>query len=271
MLVQVTKKDIILKYFLENNPSQHVYEIGDLDDFFFSSCKYYAYEDEEGGIRFMALVYKGPELTVLLAFGDRNASDGQKMLSEMSAVLPDSFYAHLTPGLSQGIPEQYQRDSHGVYLKMTLPDIGKTSKTVHIQHGVERLLPHHMQDVLSFYEAAYPGNWFDPVMLETGEMFGLWDASHTQLLAVAGVHVYSPVYHVAALGNIATHPAHRNQGYCKIVTSALLRSLLDAGVKSIGLNVHSHNYAAIKVFFALGFHVAAQQEETMFSKVEVLA
>lgn len=189
----------------------------------------------------------------------------------MTTVLPNSFYAHLSPGVSHGISEQYQRDLHGGYLKMILPDLHKASQTAHIQHGVERLLPEHMQAVLTFYEVAYPGNWFDSVMLETGEMFGLWDSEHTQLLAMAGVHVYSPVYHVAALGNIATHPVHHNQGYCKVVTAALLRSLLDAGVKSIGLNVHAHNYSAIKVFFSLGFHVTAQHEEIMFSKVEPLA
>lgn len=40
------------------------------------------------------------------------------------------------------------------------------------------------------YDVAYPGNWFDPRMLDTGQYVGVRDGG--ELVAVAGVHVFSP-------------------------------------------------------------------------------
>ncbi len=55
----------------------------------------------------------------------------------------------------------------------------------------------------TLYAAAYPGNWFDSRMLGTGQYVGIWQGD--RLMAVAGIHVYSPSYKIAALGNITTH------------------------------------------------------------------
>ena len=56
-----------------------------------------------------------------------------------------------------------------------------------------------LDEVLFLYQISYPENAFDPKMLQTGQYVGYW--KNNQLLCVGGVHVYSPTYGVAALGN----------------------------------------------------------------------
>ena len=41
------------------------------------------------------------------------------------------------------------------------------------------------------YAVAYPGNWFDARMVDTGRYAGIRDGD--LLVAVAGVHVYPPL------------------------------------------------------------------------------
>ena len=83
------------------------------------------------------------------------------------------------------------------------------------------------------------------------------------LVCIAGVHVHSSIYRVAALGNIATDPALRGQGLAQRATAQLCRALLTT-VDTIGLNVKADNTAAIACYRKLGFEVAAEYEEAMF-------
>ena len=57
-----------------------------------------------------------------------------------------------------------------------------------------------------------------------------------RLVAVAGTHLVSPTYGVAAVGNVFTHPGHRRQGYASAATSAVVTELLDRGIQDVILN-----------------------------------
>lgn len=61
-------------------------------------------------------------------------------------------------------------------------------------------------------------------MIETGHYLGAFEGE--EVVAIAGVHVYSERHRVAALGNVATHPRRRGQGLATAVTAALFRQLL---------------------------------------------
>ena len=71
-------------------------------------------------------------------------------------------------------------------------------------------------------------------MLETGKYFGIREGK--KLVAVAGVHVYSREYKVAALGNITTHIDFRGKGLAAAVTGQLCQELVDEGLM-VCLNV----------------------------------
>jgi len=79
---------------------------------------------------------------------------------------------------------------------------------------------------------------------------------------VAGIHVYSPKYKVAALGNICTHPDFRGKGWGRAVTAKLCKSLLQE-IEYIGLNVKANNKTAISLYEKLGFEIVSSYFEFM--------
>ena len=115
-----------------------------------------------------------------------------------------------------------------------------------------------LDEVLAFYERAYPGTWFEPRMLETRRYVGIRDG---ELLCVAGVHVWSPAWRVAALGNVATLPEARGRGLATTACADLCRLLLDDGIEVIALNVRADNRSAILAYERLGFAHAADYVE----------
>ena len=102
-------------------------------------------------------------------------------------------------------------------------------------------------------------------MLETGQFVGIEDRVG-QLVCVAGVHVYSPAYRVAALGNITTHPDYRGQGLAAAATAALCKRIF-SDVDVIGLNVRSDNTAAIRAYHKVGFTKVADYDEWMLEEM----
>lgn len=111
-------------------------------------------------------------------------------------------------------------------------------------------------------DLANPGNWFDPGLLGTGFYTGVRRGG--RLLAVAGIHVWSPRYRVAAIGNVATHPDARGQGLGKAAVSALCHRLL-AAVDHIALNVKADNASAVALYRSLGFARVGEFHQLLLS------
>jgi predicted GNAT family acetyltransferase len=74
-----------------------------------------------------------------------------------------------------------------------------------------------------------------------------------QLVAVAGTHLVSPTYNVAAVGNVFTHPNYRGRGFGTATTSAVVDELLESGIRDIVLNVSRGNAIAVRLYERLGF------------------
>jgi ribosomal protein S18 acetylase RimI-like enzyme len=246
-----------IEAFLRQRPAMHLYELGDLDDFFWPYTTWYALR-EAGEVRALALLYTGTALPVLLTFIEEEPEPSVELLHAIRPFLPRRFYAHLSPGLEAHLEADYRLESHGIHLKMAFVD---HTRLVDIDTtGVVRLTSADRPALEALYQASYPGNWFDPRMLETGHYVGLWHGD--EIVSVAGVHVYSPRYGVAALGNITTHPQLRGQGLAARVTGRLCQLLLET-VGVIGLNVKEDNRAAIKCYAGLGFEQIAEYKEFM--------
>ena len=107
-----------------------------------------------------------------------------------------------------------------------------------------------LSEIVKLLKAAYPENWFDSRLLDTNQYYGIRESG--TLVSVAGVHVYSRRYRVAALGSIATHPEHRGKGYGTTVTARVCKSLLRE-INHMGLNVKADNTSAIRCYEKLGF------------------
>lgn len=246
----------VIESFLRNDPYLHIYGIGDLDDFFWPYTTWYGSTSSEE-LDAVVLLYERQPPPVILALS-KHIPVMRGFLESILHLLPERFYAHLSPGVEDALKSACTLDPHGMHYKMALRD----SMPVH-RADCSRVIPLTMSDlgdILKLYGASYPGNWFDPEMLETDRYFGIREGE--DLVSVAGVHVYSEKYRVAALGNIATHPDHRKKGFGAQVTAALCRSLLD-NVDHIGLNVRFDNRAAISCYGKLGFQVIASYNEFM--------
>ncbi|MEM7336664.1 MAG: GNAT family N-acetyltransferase, partial [Chloroflexota bacterium] len=85
------------------------------------------------------------------------------------------------------------------------------------------------------------------------------------LVSVAGVHVYSEAYKVAALGGITTHPHYRGKRYAQRTIARLCRELSKT-VDHIGLNVLGRNDTAVKVYQKLGFDKSNEYIEVMLTR-----
>lgn len=251
----LTGKDEIYAY-LGLNPALQIYCIGDLDDFFFPYTTWYGLSDN-GQIKSLALLYTAMDIPTLLLFHDGGNTFAIQLLHLLKPLLPKQFYAHLSPGLTEMLGKKNIAEHYGMNYKMTL----KVLPPVIHDPGIMRLSPDNLEEVTDFYHTAYPHNWFDKRMLETGKYFGyLIDGT---LAGVAGVHVYSAQYRVAALGNIAVHPAHRGKKIgCKL-TTVLCHDLVQT-TGTIGLNVRSDNVEAISLYKKAGFEVTGRYEECLF-------
>ncbi len=117
--------------------------------------------------------------------------------------------------------------------------------------------------IQALYKESYPENRLDPRMLETGRYYGIRDKN--RMISIAGVHVFSSQYRVAALGNITTLPEYRKKNFGSRVTARLCRSLMNEGI-DVGLNVKSDNLAAKSFYRQLGFETVASFNEFMVQK-----
>ena len=246
-----------IETFLRRDTFLNLYAIGDLDNFFWRYTTWYALKNQDQ-VTVLALIYSGTDLPVLLGHARPPGGGMDELLQALVPLLPERFYAHLRVGGAAALKSAYQSQSHGVHYKMALTD--PTCLNQVEPFAVVPLTTSDLDAILELYRVSYPGNWFDPRMLETGCYFGL--RRKAQLVSVAGVHVFSPRYRVAALGNITTHPDMRGQGLGQAVTTSLCRHLLNS-VDQIGLNVRADNASAIACYKKLGFEQFAEYEEFM--------
>lgn len=265
MLLSIHDKATLAAYFRSHEPHLHVYSIGDLDDFFWPYTQWYGYAPD-GELKGVALMYMGSTLpNLLLLHHEQDVL--LAMTKALMPYLPRQCYAHLSPGAEAALATHFDLEDHGLHHKMGLQiDAFDRALETLPSPGVDvaQLSLADLDAIKALYEISYPGNWFNPRMLETGRYMGIKGDSGLQ--CIAGIHVYSPTYRVAALGNITTHPDARGRGFARHTTRALCQ-LLRQDVDVISLNVKADNEAALVMYRQLGFaKVASYGEFTVTSR-----
>ena len=256
-LISVHDKKVV-ETFVMKDPLANVLAIGDLDGFFWPSTVWYGWE-EEGKLIDIALLYVGAGMPVLLCFAEVNDAHTKAFCEALQTVIPANVYTHLYPGVDQYFAENYRFVPHGRHYKMALAH-PESVKDINVS-AVNQLTMQDLEAINAIFTAAYPGNFFDPRMLETGMYFGIWEGD--QLVSVSGIHVYSEEYDVVCIGNVTTHPEFRSRGYAKKVMARLIQALQQK-VDNIALNVKANNTPAIKAYEKLGFRVIREYDEYEF-------
>jgi ribosomal protein S18 acetylase RimI-like enzyme len=247
---------------LRRNARAHVYELGDLDDFDWPFTRWFGWEDD-GALEHAVLLYTQPSVPVLIAIADEPTGSMAALVDRIRDDLPGRVYVHVTPPLLEVLARRFDVEGAEPHLKLALArrDLLETEAA-----DVEVLREDDLAELEELYEAAYPATWFEPRLLATGRYVGI--RRDGRLVCVAGVHVHSLRWGVAALGNVATLPALRGQGLARGACAALCVLLLGDGIETIGLNVHRDNAAAVSAYTRLGFErVAEYTEASLISRV----
>ena len=255
MEIKPTRNKGEIFHFLGKSPELQLYLIGDLDDFFWPHTEWYA-SYENGEITSIALIYSGMTPPTLLMFHDGDSDCPYELLGKIRKYLPPKLYVHLSTGLIDALGRQNIIHDFGLNYRMILT---QTPENIN-DSNIRRLGPADFEILEELYADSYPGNWFDRRMLETGKYFGYFSGGI--LAGAAGIHVYSPLYRIAALGNIVTRTEFRGKKIAYRLTAVLCADL-GSTTDIIGLNVKQDNAAAIKCYQNAGFKISCSFEECL--------
>jgi len=265
MISSTTDKDALHRHFLKDKVL-FAYHLGDLDPFFFPKCTWLTRDSEShaDGIDEVILVYAALDTPSVLAFGV--GSDYADFVREAADNLPDRFFCHYQERSHAALLESFDEKPLGAHLKMHLPSTAKALDWPHApeDENIRRLKRSPLGPLTALYVEAYPDNYFDPRMLDTGKYFGCLESD--RLIAVAGIHVYSKRFDIAVLGNVTTAPNRRGRGLATFVTARLVMDLLDEGIGTICLNVAEGNEPAIRCYERLGFETVHRYREGLFAR-----
>lgn len=226
-----------------------LYALADLDDGMFEHCDWWICG--EG----LALVFRALRIRPMVVMGD--AAVTRALL--LAADVP-SCYLNLKPEQLPGAEGVYAyREKHEM-LRMMLDEFRPR------EGATELLGPDQQGEVAALYGSA-PGSAiaFAAEQLQSGFFRGI--RRRGELVAVAGIHVFSRNESVAGVGNIFTRADCRGEGLAQVVTSAVAKDLVERGIRTIGLNVESNNPAAIAAYKHIGFRVRFTYQEGVAERV----
>ncbi len=230
---------------LTRDPVASAYMLGDLAKPYAEHCEWYALGEDGSQIESVLLLYTGLRMPAVLAKG--KTADIKALVEAARSDLPRRFYCHVRaehisafePSFIVNRPKEMSRMG---LRKEDFAGAGDVS-------DVEALTHRDTGAIMQVYQH-YPDNFFEPAQLGTGLYFGVKDGE--TLLSVAGIHVMSEVYDVAAIGNIVTLPDLRGQGLATRCVGRLLEALFDR-VGHVALNVERANEPAIASYTKFGF------------------
>jgi GNAT superfamily N-acetyltransferase len=237
---ELTDKRHILA-FLQLDRRYAAYAIGDLEDLMFEHSAW-AGAEHGGQLRALVLHFRGLTIPALFLMGE---NDGLRAILQQS-LRPERVFFMCRKEHVTTTREFYAWEGTNPMWRMVL----QPRRFQPVEGDCKRLGPAHYDQLLQLYTGG-GGDAFTLLQLEHGVFFGA--VVQDQLVSVAGTHLVSPTYGVAALGNVFTDPDYRGRGYGTLTTAAVVSELLRLGIPDIVLNVSQANSAAIRIYERLGF------------------
>jgi ribosomal protein S18 acetylase RimI-like enzyme len=247
-----------LRAFLIEDPVGNAYLLGDLDEAYMPMCRWFGHR-EDGQLDALVLLYDGLSMPVVLTVaglvGDstlerqRALDHLDQLLKEVAPTLPRRFWVHAWAHHRAVVDRHYATSS---LVRVSRMGLERARRCHLVPRTPVRQLGHaDTGSIMELYEH-YPDHFFEPYQLESGLYFGIDDPESGALVAIAGIHVHSETYDVAAIGNLVVHPASRQRGYATDITARLLDEVFKT-VSLVTLNVREDNLAAIKTYEKFGF------------------
>jgi GNAT superfamily N-acetyltransferase len=223
------------------------YAIGDLEPEQRALSTFAGAAQDGGPLQALALIYRGLATPALFVMG---APDGVRALLE-AGYAPDKAYLTCQAAHVATLQAAYDWPQPAPMFRMAL-DGARWAPPPAAGPATLRLGPQHAAQVAELF-ALWEAVAFSAGQLESGVFYGV--EAGGRLVAVAGTHLVSPRYGVAAVGNVFTHPDCRGRGYAAATVGAVVGELAARGVRDIVLNVAQGNRGAIRVYQRLGFAI----------------
>lgn len=238
---EITDKDRILSY-LKTDRLYAAYAIGDLEPELFSQCTW-AGAERDGRLRALALLFRGLDPPALFLMGEMH---GLRVILE-NALHPNRAYLtcrteHL-PVVKDFFTWEHEPDA---MWRMVL----KQRHFPLSERTCVRLKSDHAEQIQNLVAHGGIGG-FAAAQIDRGVFYGI--LNDERLVSVAGTHLVSHQYGVAAVGNVVTDPNLHRQGLGTAVVSAVLSELVRLGIKDVVLNARQNNASAIHLYQKLGF------------------
>jgi ribosomal protein S18 acetylase RimI-like enzyme len=255
-----------IRSYLMGDPDYSAYALGDLEDPYAEHARWTA-ALRQGRIEGLALLYRGLEPVVLFLMGENGALD---CILEHDYA-PDDVFFTIQPAHRPLLENYYQPTYlNGMYRMRVGAD------TFRGLPSNERLAGHvvpldgsHVGPIQELIRAAAAADArelsdvaFSPDMLDAGTYAGVFDSAD-HLIAVAGTHLAAHRAHIAAVGNVVTHPDHRRKRLGTLVCHHVTKALLEDGFERVVLNVRQDNEPAIRIYQKLGYTVTNEFIEGM--------
>lgn len=231
-----------LRPLLDTDRAWALYLLGDLEPHLRQHARWWSSGDA------VVLLYHRFDPPVLLAFGPPDAV--RPLLDE---VAPEpQLHLHVRPEILALVRERHDVPAPKRMLRMSHD--GDTPRG-RLDPRITRLSAADLPLVEALYRDGEAHgerpDFFTAEMLSEGVYFGR--RAGDALCAVAGTHLVAPSAGAAAIGNVYTRRDRRGEGLAGATTAAVLATLVEAGVRTIGLSVREDNAAARRVYERLGF------------------
>ena len=257
-VVALTDRDQIREFLLTDRFFAD-YALGDLDPAHFPFTEWFGAE-EHGDLCAVVMLYNDLQPPILFATGEARGIEliidqvvrlprlSLSIREEHLPIIEKYYRADLVPMLKMALEGQPSMRARSAKQSITAQDEIASSSFGLL--AMTRLDVSHMPLLKELYSYG-GGDAFRQRSLELGVFYGGFDEA--KLISVAGTHIVSDNEHIAALGNVMTHPAYRGRGLATAATRAVCEELLGRGIELIGLSVSRSNAAAIRVYEKIGF------------------
>jgi ribosomal protein S18 acetylase RimI-like enzyme len=234
------------------------YALCDLDDGYFSTCRWFLAENAAGEVCGLAMEFGQLSPVVLFLMGEAACIPLDQAITprfmQMAAQAD-----HLAP-----LRRRYRLHELHQMLRMAVrkAEFRPSSQQAQAEPLTERDLP----ELNRLYRMA-SGSAFAPYQLQQGIFYGV--KVQGRLVATAGTHLLSATQRIVAVGNVFTLPHFRGQGFAQATTSAVTAEALRSfGPDAPGqpealaiLNVRADNPPAIAAYTKLGYREARRYYE----------
>ena len=249
-LGETRDRDNLLRI-LDEDRAFAAYAIGDLEPSLFDQCQWVVAEHDDGS-HALALLFKGFEPPALVLFGD---AQGITLILS-AAMRPTEAYTVFAESHRPSLEAHYAMAETKRMLRMVWSEATPIPQPSPLAFRLSGARLAELQSLYRLYAEAH----FSPYQLMQGIFYGV--ERDGRLVSVAGTHLVSCTYGVAAIGNVFTHPHYRGRGYAQACTAEVLRELRGR-VDTLVLNVGAENDAARHLYENLGFAPYCEFYEAM--------